>query len=231
MPPHPRYETYEQGIAVRQALQRLHTNGLATLTQVDDDHERWVEGGLSVAAVTDENGMLRYVWQSDDQDVRATLQAFWHIFRAIRVFRQVGTAQAVAVYLNLFSGRVLAMSWQDALDTALADTLTDQLQVLTRDEQQVLNAYIAHADDAQAFTTNITNILHELPGGRCEDFLAILRKADVQRNGTSDIPSHRDAQPTVAQLERVFALGTPLQIPPMGAFRHRLHDLFLERGL
>ncbi len=61
--------------------------------------------------------------------------------------------------------------------------------------------------------------------------LAILRKADVQRNGATDIPSHQDAKPTAPQLERVFAPGTPLQIPPMGAFRHRLHELLLERGV
>ncbi len=230
LPPHPRHEAYEQGIAVKQALQRLHATGLVAIRSAGTPQSYHWQGVISAQPDTNA-GLLRYTWQAHAEDARAALESFWQIFRAIRVFRQLGTAQAVAVYANLFTGRMLTMSWAETLDTALADTLADQLQVLARDEQRTLDAYIEHAGNAEAFTQAVAVILKELPVGRRASFLYALREASRQRHGETSITLDGDTAPTTEQLAQVFALGQPLQLPTPGAFRSRLHDLIGERGL
>jgi hypothetical protein len=230
LPPHPAYEAYEQGIAVKQALQRLHATGLVPIHS-EGEPARYAWEGVVSAQPNEVDGRIRYTWHSDRQEVQAALESFWRIFRAIRVFRQLGTAQAVAVYGNLFTGRVLEMPWADALDTALADALADQLQVLTRDEQRTLDAYVEHAGDAEQFRHAVESIFKELATGRGMSFLYALREADRQRHGTSDIVPDSATAPTVEQLERVFAVGHALQLPAASAFRSRLRDVIGERGL
>ncbi|NJL06546.1 MAG: AAA domain-containing protein, partial [Chloroflexaceae bacterium] len=230
LPPHPRDEPYEQGIAIKQALRRLAASGLAPISSTGEPAAYTWPGILTVRP-GDVQGRIRYTWHSDNAELHATLASFWQIFRAIRIFRQLGTAQAVAVYINLFTGYVLGMTWAEALDTALADALADQLQVLTRDEQRTLDAYVEHAAHADQFSAAITAIFAELPSGRRVTFLYALRAADQQRNGSSDIEVNSSTAPEPAQLARVFALGEPLQLPPAGAFLSRLRDLIGERGL
>jgi hypothetical protein len=230
LPPHPDYEAYEQGIAVKQALRRLGETGLVSIRS-DGTPERYEWEGVVRAQPSEVDGRIRYTWHSDDPEARAALASFWRIFRAIRVFRQLGTAQAVAVYGNLFTGRVLDMSWAEALDTALADALADQLQVLSRDEQRTLDAYIEHAGNATAFTGAIAAILKEIPAGRGATFLYALREADQQRNGSSSIALESSGAPDAAQLGQVFELKERLQLPAASAFRSRLRDLIGERGL
>jgi hypothetical protein len=123
------------------------------------------------------------------------------------------------------------MSWQEALDTALADTLADQLQVLTRDEQRTLDAYVEHAAATDTFQTAVDAICKDLPAGRRATFLHALKEADQQRHGSSDIDPDSHTSPTLEQLGRIFALGQPLQLPTPGAFRSRLRDVIGERGL
>jgi hypothetical protein len=230
LPPHPRDETYEQGIAIKQALRRLGETELVSI-HIEGEPERYAWDGVVSAQPGEVEGRIRYTWQSDDPDAQAALESFWRIFRAIRVFRQLGTAQAVAVYGNLFTGRVLDMSWAEALDTALADTLADQLQVLSRDEQRTLDAYIEHAGDTKIFQTAVDAICKDLPAGRRATFLHALKEADQQRHGSSDIDPDSHTSPTLEQLGRIFALGQPLQLPTPGAFRSRLRDVIGERGL
>ncbi|NJP05536.1 MAG: hypothetical protein HC837_07910 [Chloroflexaceae bacterium] len=230
MPPHPREEVYEQGIAVRRALHQLHQRKLVDI-QMSDDPERyeWPQ----VVWVTSEHGpgRVRYRWHSDDADAEAALTSFWRIFSAIRVFRQLGTAQAVAVYTNLFTGRVLGMSWEAALDTALADTLADQLQVMARDEQRTIDAYVEHAGDPEQLRIAMDAICQALPLGRQHSLLYALREAEQQRHGTHSINPGSNTAPESAQLERVFVLGTPLHLPAAGVFQRRLRALIGERGL
>jgi DNA polymerase III delta prime subunit len=230
LPPHPRDERYEQGIAVKQALRRLGETELVDIRS-EGTPERYEWEGVVRAQPGEVDGRIRYTWHSDDAEAQAAMASFWRIFRAIRVFRQLGTAQAVAVYGNLFVGRVLGMPWDEALDTALADALADQLQVLTRDEQRTLDAYVEHAGNADAFTGAIAAILKEIPKGRQATFLYALREADRQRHDTSEIVPDSHTSPTKDQLEQVFALDDPLQLPRSGAFRSRLRDLIGERGL
>lgn len=231
LPPHPRYADFEQGIAVKQALERIAANNLAAIAQAGSPATyRW---DTIVAAVpaNDPDGIERYIWHTDDQNVRAALQSFWRIFSGIRIFRQLGTAQAIAVYTNLFAGHVVNMEWDAALDTALADSLADQLQVLTRDEQQVIEAFILHSgSNAGAnFLAEFRNILKRLPPARQRSLAHALHEADQLRNGTTAIPD----ETTVAEevIVRLFQPGESLALPRFGSFRQRLRDLIGERGL
>lgn len=229
LPPHPRYAEFEQGIAVKQALERVAANNLAPITRAGSTY-RW---GTTVAAVPadDPNRIERYIWQTDDQAVRAALQSFWRIFSAIRMFRQLGTAQAIAVYTNLFAGRVVNMEWDEALDTALADSLADQLQVLTRDEQQVIEAFIVHSGSnaGASFVGEFRNILQRLPPARQRSLLHALHEADQLRNGTAAASDETAVADEV--IVRLFQPGEALALPRFGSFRQRLRDLIGERGL
>ncbi len=230
LPPHPKDEQFEQGIAIKQALHRLRATALVPITSAGEP-AAYTWANVVDVQPTEHNGRTRYCWDSADKQVQHALHSFWHIFRAIRIFRQLGTAQAVAVYGNLFTGRVLGMEWDEALDTALADALVDQLQVLTHDEQRTLDAYIEHAGSGEQFHKAVAAIVEQLPAGRRVTFLYALREAEQQRHGRSSIDLESRIAPTAEQLGQIFALGEPLQLPPASAFRSRLRDLIGERGL
>jgi 5-methylcytosine-specific restriction protein B len=167
----------------------------------------------------------RVTW--DHADGERAFDHFWRIFRAIRVYRRLGVAQAEAVCTALISGVVVGMAWDAALDAALADTLADQLQVLTRDEQAVLLAYLDHAGDAERFTEQVRAILSELPVARQRSHLALLSDADPAQQLTGLDLQLIDA----ALLQRMFALDSSLLIDGRSLFAQRLRTFVAERGL
>ncbi|GAB4215145.1 MAG: hypothetical protein OHK0022_54690 [Roseiflexaceae bacterium] len=227
-PPAPQLEQFEQGIAAKQALARLHAAGFSSAISVAGDPPAYRWDGLVAAEPAETaDGARRYTLVGQGEAAGA-LDSFWRIFGAVRVFRQLGTAQAVAVYTNLFSGVLSAgMPWDEALDSALADSLADQLQVLARDEQQVLEVYLLHTASPAAFAEKLAGILKLLPAGRQRGLLHALAEAERLRHGDSTIGDKASAE----QLARVFALGTPLALPARGLFLARLRDLIGERGL
>lgn len=229
-PPAPGFAPYEQGTAALQALRHLHRNGFGEITVDAADLPQW-PGIVEIGEVTTEEGLQRYIINAPDAAAGATLQSFWRIFEAIRVFRQLGTAQAIAIYTNLFTGVLIGMSWDKALDAALADSLADQLQVLNRDEQRIVVAFVEHAQDRAAFTDAVNSVLDAVPAGRRSAVLYSLREMDLTRHSSSAI-KHNSNQPlTVDELGRVFTLDAPLLLPLISVFRRRLHDLMNERGL
>jgi len=230
LPPSPAAAAEEQGIAIRRALGALHRNGYDAI-QEDGTPPTYRWGNLLVAEPVREGDGLRYRARANDP-ARPALDAFWRIFSAIRVFRLLGTAQALAVYQNLFAGVLAEMSWPESLDAALADSLADQLQVLTRDEQRILAAYIEYGSDAAAFTIAVTGVLSTVPEGRRQTLLRTLMEADYRAGGTTSIaPDAAGAAATLpAELVRVLQPGTDLQLPPSSLFRRRLRELIGERG-
>jgi hypothetical protein len=144
------------------------------------------EGFVTITAEDDAGDAVPRYWVTwHHADGERAFDHFWRIFRAIRVYRRLGVAQAEAVCTALISGVVVGMAWDAALDAALADTLADQLQVLTRDEQAVLLAYLDHAGDAERFTEQVRAILSELPVARQRSHLALLSRC------RSSAASHR----------------------------------------
>jgi MoxR-like ATPase/predicted RNA-binding protein with PUA-like domain len=225
LPPPPHYADAEQGIAARRALQRLKRNGFAQAAGEADDPQAIMRFGehLSVAPhVVD--GVAQYRLEPAAGSAAANaLRSFWRIFSAVRVFRQLGTAQMVAIYTNLFAGVAIGMRWEEALDTALADALADQLQVLDRDAQRMIAAYLAHAASQEQFAAAVENIARDLPAGRRLALLQTLAEAGGLHDGG-------DAA-TPAQLARVFDTGAPLMLPEPSVFRRRLRDLSGDRGV
>jgi hypothetical protein len=157
------------------------------------------------------------------------LRDLWRIFSAIRVYRQLGTAQAQAVYSALCTGSSVGMSWAAALDAALADTLADQLQVLNRDEQRVLLAFLERADEPEQFTDQVRGILHLMPGPRQLAHLTLLKAAAPA--ATSTLDPTKLASLTPAHLGSLFDLGTPLLVDKGSLFARRLSAFVNERGL
>ncbi|MBP1466161.1 AAA family ATPase [Candidatus Chloroploca sp. M-50] len=231
LPPSPADAIFEQGIALKEALRRMRDDGFAAIEQHDAAGGfRW-PGVLRVEPITDAHKPRRYQWQAETPEVATVLESFWRIFSAIRVFRQLGTAQVVAVYLNVLTGVRVGMPWDEALDTALADGLADQLQVLSRDEQRTLDALLEHAGQPGEFAAAVQAIVRELPPGRRAGYLYALRERDTAIHGTSDLAVREETLLSAAQLGRVFLSDVALALPPSGAFRRRLRDLIGERGL
>ena len=235
-PPSPQLADDEQGIAAAHALRRLRLNGFAQI-EAGDDGELRLPGVLAVEP-TDVGGARRYRLRVELDAAQAALDSLWRIISAVRAFRQIGTAQAVAAYGGVIAG-VLAggMSWRDTLDAALADQLADQLQVLTRDEQRTLEAFVAHAGDPPAFAEAVRALLRELPTGRRAGYLRALAERDADLRGAPEDEEQPGGEEREAEeaddelLARVFPVAEPLALPRRGLFRRRLRGLIGERGL
>jgi hypothetical protein len=124
------------------------------------------------------------------------------------------------------------MGWPDALDAALADTLADQLQVLTRDEQRTIEAFLAHAGDQAVLTAAVQSIMRDLPSARRSGYLLTLAERDAELAGTDEVEEPAaTGGPPEELVARVFPAETPLVIGRGGSFGRRLRALIRERGL
>ncbi|MDQ2995746.1 MAG: EVE domain-containing protein, partial [Chloroflexota bacterium] len=93
LPPPPQYAEAEQGIAAKRALRRLHDNGFSQI-QVAGEPPIYRLGNLLAVEPLFQDGWQHYQLVLPDSSVAAlALRSFWRIFSAIRVFRQLGTAQ------------------------------------------------------------------------------------------------------------------------------------------
>jgi 5-methylcytosine-specific restriction enzyme B len=231
LPPARDRASAEQAMAIYRALLRLSKQDMGDILCDEAEGQAAWEDVLSVqreSPDTGGNGIV-YTLQVADDEAAGICAGFWRIFTAIRVYRQLGTAQAEAVYTALITGRSVGMAWGVALDTALADTLADQLQVLSRDEQRVLLAYIAFAADPNSFTSEVNTILSQMPIPRQMSHRATLSGGDPT---PGPVPTYSyQERVTQEQLTRIFGLGDPLPIGPDGIFAQRVRAFVAERGL
>ena len=234
MPPAPSQSEYEQGVAINNALKRLFKNGFDQIKLAAQTPTYSWENVVGVD-VKDVEGLPRYSYEAPDSKAKAALESFWRIFDAIRVFRQLGTAQAEAVYTNLFAGAQVLGDWEEALDLALADSLADQLQVLNRDEQRILVAFLRYAGNPTIFVKKVKDIFTNLPKGRGEGLRQLLSDAKQLRQKIvgDQIEPQNTAHPTDAQLLTLFSVTDKLAMPVSedSTFLKRLHGLMGERGL
>jgi len=222
LPPGPELAAAERGVAAAGALRRLSEQGLLELVENHAAGRLVWEDVLTITrSEPAPGGAPGFTLAWDDAQGAAAFECLWRIIGAIRVYRQLGTAQAEAVCGALFSGHLIGMAWREALDAGLADTLADQLQVLTRDEQRILLAYLDHAGDARRFAERARQIIGGLPQARQQAHLAHLRSAD--RGPEGDAIAEADvARLSEAQLGRIFALGEPLVVDGRGLFAQRV---------
>ncbi len=233
LPPGRSLADAERGVAATRALRLLDEQGLLDLTHDPAAGRLSWEAVLTITRAEPEaGGAPSYILVWDDPVGETAFASFWRIFGAIRIYRQLGTAQAEAVCSALFSGHVIGMPWDVALDSGLADTLADQLQVLTRDEQRVLLAYLEHTGDPLRFTERVRQILSGLPAARQLAHLARLRNAEHHLGGAM-IDELEATKLSPNQLERIFSLGDspPSSISGHGLFAERIRAFIGDKGL
>lgn len=217
LPPGPDLVHHEAPIVVYRALRTLaHQGHFEILPGATSGEAAW-EGVLRVVPAS-EGGLTVLYEEGDSSEARTALEAFWRVFQAIRVYRQLGTAQAVTACTALFAGQLIGMSWSESLDSALADTLGDQLQILARDELQVLHTYLKAAHDAESFAQQMQLIFEATPPTNVQSHLGLLGAAHID-------------MVTAQLLRQRFALDKALMIASDGLLGHRLLSFIQARGL
>lgn len=142
----------EQGTVLREALKQLPSVSWgSSLDQV-----------VRVAEGTDKPWVATWPQTSAVQDL---FREGWRFFEVIRIYRQFGTAQAIAWCSSFLGAGILQgldwdnrSGWRRCLSTALADTLADQLQILFPDEIEALLAYL-RTQNATDFATQYNAML------------------------------------------------------------------------
>ncbi|HVU68301.1 MAG TPA: AAA family ATPase, partial [Ktedonobacteraceae bacterium] len=138
----------EQGIVLFKTLKHLaHLN--PDSIKLTASAVIW-QGIVSVEA--NSAGIYECTWQSEHPLARLFQQIAWPLLEVLRVYRQLGTAQAIALIRQWFTPGLLrqyteSQPWLAALDSALCDTIADQLQILLPDQLEVLSWYLK-CDDA-----------------------------------------------------------------------------------
>jgi hypothetical protein len=166
--------------------------------------------------------------------------AAWHLFEVIRIYRQLGTAQAISLFRHvliagILQGYTTREAWiEQALDDALCDTIADQLQVLMPDEIEMLLNYLT--TERISFADKCNDILRRLASSRIDAQLLALGSVNndqgqhfltdeqIEKIAAADTP-----QMPAAILQILFHLGSPpIRLPQ---FTHRLRVFKAERGL
>jgi len=124
----------------------------------------------------DKIGIYRVDGTWRDHVLQGIFETAWDIIEVIRIYRQLGTAQAITLVRHVFTAGFMQKylsdyQWREALDAALCDTIADQLQVLLPDELEVLYWSLKHTD-ADMFIENYHQLLSTLAPRRRKAQLA-----------------------------------------------------------
>ncbi|NTU78490.1 MAG: AAA domain-containing protein [Chloroflexales bacterium] len=166
-PPTRKRRGEEQAIVLAKALKdvaHLSNNQI----QVDTNGVvRWVN---VVSLTPQQDGTYTVGWGSPEPALRAGFGFLWNVFEVIRIYRQLGTAQAIALLRQMLiagvvQGFTAVDQWASALDLALCDTVADQLQLLLPDELDVLIDAFA-SEDRATFVARINATLERLLGSQ-----------------------------------------------------------------
>lgn len=240
LPPTTEQQDSEHLSALRGALERLEKNNFTAVRIGGEPPVYRCENIITLQFDIElDDGNTSYLKSNVSPEMDRAIVSCKQLFQVIRIYRKLGTAQITSLYTNLLSGVLIEMGWEEAFDTALADTLVDQLQVLSRDEQQVLVAYVEHVANGDTppsvedFTTRIKHILRNMPAPRQTAHLAQLRNAEVQDSTIPSIEKENDPDDLLpAQIGQIFPMQ-PLSMLPAhgGLFLKRLRTFVSERGL
>lgn len=167
----------------------------------------------------------------------------WRLFEVIRLYRQLGTAQAigwVTAYLGAGLLDTLRLDdedgWHTCLDTAVADTLADQLHILFPDEIEALLIFL-RTGDTDAFALCYGRMLAEVtnPRRRMAHMHALHSARDEQGQ---PYLSFEDARTVAADekkavsvdvLSRLFHTAQPRR--QLLLFEERLERFLFERTI
>ncbi|HEU5230508.1 MAG TPA: AAA family ATPase [Ktedonobacteraceae bacterium] len=235
LPPSRMQREAEQGIVLYKALKRI-----SHLSEAIDAQNTLYWGDIGIEP--DENGRYTISWLEEQTPFRATFETAWRLFEIIRIYRQLGTAQAITflqhmLIAGILQGYTTPEDWiTKAVDVALCDTLADQLQVLLPDEIDALLLYLT--TDHTAFHERFHELLaslvstpHRLYGqllalgsvstGGGKPFLSDEEIEQIAKQDRPEVPAHK--------LTEIFHLEHPVDRLPQ--FTRRLRAYKAERGL
>ncbi|PDW02275.1 winged helix-turn-helix domain-containing protein [Candidatus Viridilinea mediisalina] len=238
-PPTRQQRAAEQAIVLAKVLHSIaHLD--PQITSSDDGHVRWA----AVVQITRPWGSNSITWHAPNEPLATVFDFIWNIFECIRIYRQLGTAQAISLLRQmLIAGAVQpGMSldqWVALADQALCDTIADQLQVLLPDELEVLMTILDANSTAAAVTAKLnTNLQHLQSKPRRFMAQANALNAVVQPDGSAivslneDADAYNDQQPPQLSEEQVVKLfHWQNDRHPLPRFVKRLHAFKVERGL
>ena len=226
----------EQGMVLYKALQRVRH--LCDTISTDEDGTLYWQDGVIIGV--DSSGSNAISWENEQLAFREAFEAAWRLFEVIRIYRQLGTAQAISLIQHMLiagmlQGYTSREAWiEHSLDAALCDTIADQLQVLLPDEVDVLLLYLTgeHTSFSEAFN----KLLGKLSPSRVYGQLLSLGNV-VDDSGQAILPDEEvnqiagQSQPVVPteKLVPLFHLAYPACKLPQ--FTRRLRMYKAERGL
>jgi MoxR-like ATPase len=166
-------------------------------------------------------------WQREWLGASAASRVFeegWRLFEVIRLYRQFGTAQAIA----------WEPEWRHRLSVAFADTLADQLQILYPDELEALLVYLRSAS-LDTFAGEFNRALGSLrsPKRRVAHLMALHTARGIDGQPALDMKQAgalaNDPEQTIepAILAKLFQADQPRGALP--EFAERLERFLFER--
>lgn len=236
LPPGRPLRTAEQAIVLYKALKSVSH----LCKDIISENERITWESLLIEA--DAEDQYTITWPDEPFPFHEAFETAWCLFEVIRIYRQLGTAQAISLVRHMLIAGILQSyttreEWiGQALDAALCDTIADQLQVLLPDEIDVLLlALTCQLEDFSAAYNRLLSSLADrqqrlygqlLALGRVSDESSVTYLSDEEIEEI--VQSH---QPAVApeKLTGLFNLSTPLHRLPQ--FTRRLRAFKAERGL
>jgi hypothetical protein len=240
-PPTRQQRDAELAIVLAKALRDVAHLDNTAIQPIPGGGERW----LNVVSITPQQpaGGYTIAWGTPAPALQTSVSFLWNVFEVIRIYRQLGTAQAIALLRQMLVAGVVQRfttveQWVKAFDLALCDTVADQLQLLLPDELEVLiNAFTL--PDAATFTKQLNTTLLRLLGSprRLAAQIAALN-AVVQSDGSpivaleEDLDRYSERNPPQLSESDVVALfhwqNAGYDLP---AFVRRLRAFRAERGL
>ncbi len=232
LPPSRAMRLAEQGIVLYKAL-----NALSKIPQLGDTISRENDGDIVWQHVI----LTRDEWYIEDDNFGGVFTTAWNTFEIIRIYRQLGTAQAITliqrmIIQGILRGYKTEHEWVEALDVALSDTVADQLQVLLPDELDVLLWYLKL--DAPMFIEKYNSMLSLFSSkprrlsAHLEAFGSILNEQGQPFLGDDlieEIVDMEEPQLPSDILTHLFHLNQTH--PTLPQFTKRLRTFKVERGL
>jgi hypothetical protein len=236
LPPTRQQRQAEQNIVLYKALRGI--SHLSSKIEISEDGTAYWENTTMISP--NENGSYLVEWDNDQHSFRLALDAVWSLFEIIRIYRQLGTAQAISLLRHMLIAGLLQdytsrEEWiEQALDIALCDTVADQLQVLMPDENETLLSFLT--TERASFADTYHDRLRRLASTRIyAQLLALgsvindqgqsfLSDDQIERIAVADTP-----QIPVPILSELFHLDSPPMRLPQ--FTRRLRIFKTERRL
>jgi len=143
LPPSRVHRKAEQAMVLYKALQDIAH--ISDAINIDNTEAIWSN---VVTIGSDSSGTYQDEWNDQEHPLHKIFyEIAWPLFEVIRIYRQLGTAQAIALLRQVLIKGILGKlsnqeQWLAAFDSAFTNVIANQLQVLLSDELDVLLWYL-----------------------------------------------------------------------------------------